>query len=122
MDVISPILAIFFVVGLLAGLLVLARRAGVGKPLSPGVFSKGRLFPFPVRRHSVAGERESLCILKQVVLSPSHRVHLVLVAGQNVLLCTHPQGCTVIPVGSSPLAQVQVDVQQNRATPERSVG
>jgi hypothetical protein len=100
MDVLSPILAILFVIGLLAGLLLLARRAALSKPTSLNSFRQRRLFSFPRRANPVSDEQCGLCVVKQASLTPSHRVHLLLVAGQNVLLCTHPQGCTVIMTNS----------------------
>src|SRR5277367_4446495 len=96
MDVVSPMLAILFVFGLLAGLLMLARRAATNKPLSLGVLNRRRLFSFPKRDDPSSADQKSLSVLRQATLTPSHRLHLLNVGGQQVLLCTHPQGCSVI--------------------------
>ena len=106
MEVFLPIASSLFVIGLLYGLLLLARRAAVGKPISFGPLNKPRLFSFPRRSNPGGDDQKSLCVLKQVVLTPSHRLHLVRVTGEKVLLCTHPHGCTVIPATAGEVEHV----------------
>jgi|SRR5271165_4964018 len=101
MEVLLPIAASLFVIGMLSGLLLLARRAAISKPISFGSPGRLRMFSFPRRQNPGSEDQRSLRVLKQVVLTPSHRLHLLLVAGDSVLLCTHPQGCTVIPATGS---------------------
>jgi hypothetical protein len=43
-----------------------------------------------------------LSVLKRARLTPNHQLHLVIAMDQQILLCTHPQGCSIIPVGSKP--------------------
>ncbi len=111
MELLLPVASSLFVIGLLSGLLLLARRAAIGKPISFGSPGQSRLFFFPRRHDSARADQNSLCVLKQVVLTPSHRLHLVRTAGENVLLCTHPHGCTVIPAAGNEVGRVTPHVQ-----------
>jgi hypothetical protein len=43
-----------------------------------------------------------LSVLKRSHLTPNHQLHLVTAMGQQILLCTHPQGCSIIPFDSQP--------------------
>jgi len=97
MEVLWPIASSLFVIGLLSALLLLARRAAMNKPLSFGALGRPQMLSFARRPDPGADDQKSLRVLRQAALTPSHRVHLLLVADQRVLLCTHPQGCTVIP-------------------------
>jgi hypothetical protein len=38
----------------------------------------------------------SLTALERISLTPQHSLHLVRASGRELLLATHPQGCTVI--------------------------
>jgi hypothetical protein len=43
-----------------------------------------------------------LSVLKRSQLTPNHQLHLVIAMGQQILLCTHPQGCSIIPFDAKP--------------------
>ncbi len=43
----------------------------------------------------------SLTSVERISLTPQHSLHLVRVAGRELLLATHPHGCTVISDGDS---------------------
>jgi hypothetical protein len=54
-------------------------------------------------RQSEAGTTDlivtsTLSILRQVRLTPTHQLHLILSGKERFLICTHPQGCTPIPL------------------------
>jgi hypothetical protein len=103
MEVGLPIASSIFVIGLLSGLLLLARRAAGGKAISLRSPLQPRLFSFPRRLKSGGDDQKCLIVLTQVALTPSHRLHLLSVGGEKVLLCTFAQGCTVIPVAGTQL-------------------
>ena len=73
-DLIRQILAILLVFGLL-GAAVWKLRTG------------------PLARRS-AGSR--LYSESRLVLTPQHAIHLVRIDGREVVVATHPQGCTVL--------------------------
>jgi hypothetical protein len=43
-----------------------------------------------------------LTVLKRSRLTPNHQLHLVIAMDQQILLCTHPQGCSIVPLVSKP--------------------
>lgn len=46
-----------------------------------------------------AGPGKSLTSVERLALTPQHALHLVRASGRELLLATHPQGCTVIADG-----------------------
>jgi hypothetical protein len=42
-------------------------------------------------------ESDSVRVLKRVSLTATHQLHLIGTAQDAFLLCTHPQGCTLLP-------------------------
>lgn len=97
MDILRVALALFIVFGLLGGLYFLSSRAK-RLPGIPGLQSisfsslvKGQKpGPVPVPDHDVR-------LLKRLHLTANHQVHLIALNGSKMLLCTHPQGCEVLP-------------------------
>ena len=97
MDILRVALALIIVFGLLGGLYFLSSRA---KRLSaaPGLRSisfsslvKGQKpGPVPLPDHEVR-------LLKRLHLTANHQLHLIAFDGIKILLCTHPQGCEVLP-------------------------
>jgi len=71
--------AIVVVFGLLAGVVYALRRRGG--------FEWSRLR---------AGPAKALIAVERLALTPQHTLHLVRLAGQQMLLATHPQGCTLL--------------------------
>jgi flagellar biogenesis protein FliO len=47
-------------------------------------------------RIGVSRQARSLEPVEKLMLTPQHALHLVRVAGRDVLVATHPQGCTFI--------------------------
>lgn len=70
--------AVLFVLALLAAAVWVLRRYGMA-----GVNVKGR-------------QAGALEILQQVSIGPGHRLHLIRVANQAILIATHASGTTVI--------------------------
>ena len=76
-------LAVLFVFGLL-GLTVWKLRKG------------GNLVPRRLKGNRTLESAERLA------LTPQHAIHLVRVQGREIVIATHPQGCTVIEAGPNP--------------------
>jgi len=111
MDILRFLAAILIVFGLLGALYYLSKR-GRRLPGLPGFlkFSLGAAVSRTVRNSPDSGDR--LRVLKRVNLTPTHQIHLVQLDKESLLLCTHPQGCTVLhsPDSQAPdnrLAEVQ---------------
>jgi hypothetical protein len=48
-------------------------------------------------RPAAPGKSDSLKVLKRVALTPTHQLHLIETIEGAFLICTHPQGCTLLP-------------------------
>lgn len=83
MDSLSSILAVVFVLALLAGTLALLRSRGNAVLRLPGTGGPGR----------------QLEVLERVTMGPGHALHLVRVGGRKVLVATSPGGCQFLPEG-----------------------
>lgn len=93
MEIARQLGAVLFVLALLAAAVWVLRRYGMA-----GVSGKGR----------PAGGLE---ILQQVSLGPGHRLHLIRLADQAILIATHASGTTVIeklPASAMPSAAKEV--------------
>ncbi len=94
MDLFRVTLALVTVFGLLGSLYFVTTRAKTRTPrllASAREACSGKL-RFGANR-SQAGELE---ILRRVNLTPTHQLHLVKTLQREFLLCTHPQGCTLL--------------------------
>lgn len=87
------------VFGLLGLLALFCRRRNARNPSavrSPALLK----FPLPSlrfkRRDSAEGTLARLRVLKRVNLTPTHQLHLISIDSASLLICTHPQGCTVL--------------------------
>ena len=78
MELFQQLSSVALVFLLLGGLLWLARRQGKLNPF--GALQAGR----------------KLESVERLVLTPQHSLHLVRVGGQELLVATHPQGCTLL--------------------------
>jgi flagellar biogenesis protein FliO len=83
MDVgaLRQVLSVLLVFSLLGLVLWKLRRPGSG-------------FRSPWRRPG--GNARSLEAVERLALTPQHALHLVRVQGREVVVATHPQGCTVL--------------------------
>lgn len=82
MDIARQILAVSFVLALLAGALRALRRGGRLLPSLPGSSKRGRA--------------SALQVVGRVPLTPQHCLHIVRAGDREWVLATHPQGCTPI--------------------------
>ena len=57
---------------------------------------RGKLRPGALYWPGRAGANRQLESIDRLMLTPQHSVHLIRAGGKEVLLSTHPQGCTVI--------------------------
>ncbi len=91
----------FVIVFGLLGLLAFFCRHKSGRNPSAVRTSALLKFPFPSFRVSRREPAESapahLFVLKRVNLTPTHQLHLISTESANLLICTHPQGCSVLP-------------------------
>ena len=94
MDLFRVTLALVTVFGLLGSLYFVTTRA---KNKGPRLLASAReacsgKFRLAGSRNQ-AGELE---ILRRVSLTPTHQLHLVKTVQGEFLVCTHPQGCTIL--------------------------
>src|SRR5215467_13511217 len=87
------------VFGLLALLALFCRRRNARSPRA--VRTSGLLgFPFSsllVKKYEAAGSKSArLHVSRRVSLTPAHQLHLVSTDNASFLICTHPQGCSVL--------------------------
>ena len=80
MEALRQVLAVLFVLGLAVGAAWLARRKG--KTITMPFLERKGPSPF-----QTAG---------RLSLTPQHTLHLVRFGGRELLVATHPQGCSVL--------------------------
>jgi flagellar biogenesis protein FliO len=84
MDVFRQVLSVLLVFSLLAAALWMLRRGGK--------------VSFAGRR--VMGNTKSMATVERLALTPQHTLHIVRIHGREVLLATHPQGCSVVTMAA----------------------
>jgi flagellar biogenesis protein FliO len=86
MEVLRQISAVVIVFGLLGvAVWALRRRAG------------------PLR----FGPSKSLASVERLALTPQHAVHLIHIAGRELLIATHPNGLTLLTENKLPLPEIK---------------
>ena len=88
MDVFRQVSAVLLVFGLLGMVLWALRRGGSASFRSApfgGVFAR-----------RMSAQPKSLETLERISLTPQHALHLVRVNGRDLVVATHPQGCTLL--------------------------
>jgi flagellar biogenesis protein FliO len=83
MDVLRQAGSVLLVFSLLGAVLWALRRGG---RISIQGFARKRLL----------GSTKEMASLERLALTPQHTLHRVLVCGREILVATHPQGCTVL--------------------------
>jgi flagellar biogenesis protein FliO len=83
MDVLRQAGSVLLVFALLGGLLWILRRSG-------------RVSFNGLARKRAVGNSRSMIAVERLALTPQHTLHIVRVNGREVLVATHPQGCTVV--------------------------
>ena len=95
MDVLRQVSAVLFVCALLGIALWIARKGKVGA----------------LRILSIAGRNKSMTVLERTALTPQHFLHRIGTRDFELLLVTHPQGCTVLHRKSTTGASKPADPQ-----------
>src|SRR5260370_41239992 len=85
MGAVRQILAVVLVFALLGVLLWTVRRAG-------GTFSLRRALSFT----RGAGRTRALQSIERLALTPQHSLHVVRWNGREMMVATHPHGCSVL--------------------------
>jgi hypothetical protein len=81
----SQVFSVLLVFALLGAALWALRRGGrVGFTLK-GLAGK-----------RVLGNQKSMVTVERLALTPQHTLHMVRINGREVLVATHPQGCSVV--------------------------
>jgi flagellar biogenesis protein FliO len=83
MDVLRQLFSVLLVFSLLGTALWLLRRGG-------------RISFQGLARTRVQGNTRSMIAVERLVLTPQHTLHIVRVNGREILIATHPQGCSVV--------------------------
>jgi flagellar biogenesis protein FliO len=83
MDVLRQAGSVLLVFSLLGAVLWALRRGG---RISIQGFARKRLL----------GSTKEMASLERLALTPQHTLHRVRVCGREILVATHPQGCTVL--------------------------
>jgi hypothetical protein len=83
MDVLRQVFSVLLVFSLLGAALWALRRGG--KLPFQGLAWKRAL-----------GSTKSMIAVERLALTPQHTLHLVRINGREVLIATHPQGCSVV--------------------------
>ncbi len=90
MDGLRQVLSVLLVFALLGAALWKLRRGGAA------------VFRIPWNRTSKKGR--SIEQVEKLALTPQHTLHLIRVEGREMVVATHPQGCTVIDCTAMELA------------------
>jgi hypothetical protein len=88
MDVLRQVFSVLLVFSLLGTVLWVLRRGG-------RISFQG----FTVRslaNRRVQGNTRSMVAVERLQLTPQHALHMVRINGREVLVATHPQGCSVV--------------------------
>jgi hypothetical protein len=122
MDILRVALAFFVVFGLLGGLYFLSSRAK-RLPGIPGLRSISfsslakRQKPGPVPLPD-----DEVRLLRRLHLTANHQLHFIALNGSKILLCTHPQGCQVLPFPQSGRMDATARPNEAHAEGERHAG
>jgi hypothetical protein len=95
MDFLRVGLALMTVFGLL-GILYVMTNAARRRTVARGSTSVRTMWP---RKLRVAGNGEGskhLELIRRVHLTPTHQLHLISTTQEIFLVCTHPNGCTLL--------------------------
>ena len=96
MDALFRFCAVLLVLGLLGLLWWFAKRMNAGSGALRFSLSKANL---PRKFWGDSEKPVDVAVLQRVHLTASHQLHLVRAGDRRVLICTHPQGCSVLMTG-----------------------
>ena len=83
MDVLRQVFSVLLVFSLLGAVLWMLRRGG-------------RISFQGLARTRAMGSTRSMVAVERLALTPQHTLHIVRIHGSEVLVATHPQGCSVV--------------------------
>ena len=83
MDVLRQVFSVLLVFSLLGAALWALRRGG-------------RISFQALAWKRALGNTKSLAAVERLALTPQHMLHLVRINGREILVATHPQGCSVV--------------------------
>lgn len=83
MDVLRQVLSVLLVFSLLGVMLWVLRRSG-------------RVSFQGLARKRALGNTRSMVAVERLALTPQHTLHIVRINGREVVVATHPQGCSVV--------------------------
>jgi flagellar biogenesis protein FliO len=83
MDVLRQVFSVLLVFSLLGAVLWMLRRGG-------------RISFQGLARTRAMGNTRSMVAVERLALTPQHTLHIVRIHGSEVLVATHPQGCSVV--------------------------
>lgn len=96
MDVLRQVFSILLVFSLLGAVLWVLRRGG-------NISFQGLAWKRALGYQT--GNTRSMIAVERLVLTPQHTLHLVCIHGREVLVATHPQGCSVVTGGATMAAE-----------------
>jgi flagellar biogenesis protein FliO len=91
MDVLRQVFSVLLVFSLLGAVLWALRRGG-------------RISFQGFARKRILGNTRVMIAVERLSLTPQHTLHVVRVNGRELLVATHPQGCTVVTSLATELA------------------
>ena len=92
MDVARQVFSVLLVFSLLGAALWALRRGG---RISFQGFTLKSL-----ARKRILGNTKAMVAVERLALTPQHTLHLVRINGREILVATHPQGCSVVPAAA----------------------
>ena len=91
-------LSVLLVFALLGGALFALRRGSLGSLASGAVRWRSPRWSSALFTR-VPARTKSLATMERLALTPHHALHLVRIQGREVVVATHPHGCTVLSEG-----------------------
>jgi hypothetical protein len=88
MDVLRQVFSVLLVFSLLGAALWALRRSG-------RISFQGFTLRSLARKRALGNSR-SIVEVERLALTPQHTLHLVRINGREILVATHPQGCSVV--------------------------
>jgi|SRR6185312_488542 len=93
MDALYRFCAVLLVIGLLGLLWLFAKRMNTGSRALRFSWPNGKMHR---KLWGASDKSVDVAVLQRVHLTASHQLHLVRNGGRRVLICTHPQGCSLL--------------------------
>jgi hypothetical protein len=118
MDFFRVALALVTVFGLLGSLYLFSSRLKKRIPIALG--ESGTIWSGKFRVTTGLKNSTTLQVRRRIHLTATHQLHLISASDEEFLLCTHPQGCTVLRTPSALLSDTQPTAASERIEPYAS--